>query len=191
MSAFMDLTGQKFNRLTVIKRVENNKLQKIMWLCKCECGNETVVCGYSLKSGHTKSCGCLRKENLERFHKQNTLATGIAGMRNVINSYKQKAYNYVLTEEQFKEITQQPCYYCGAKPNNRANRKDCNGMYIYNGIDRIDNNRGYTIDNVVPCCKICNLAKGQLTIQEFKNWINQIYHYLKKGGKLCKNLKPL
>jgi len=183
MSAFMDLTGQKFNRLTVIKRVENNKLQKTMWLCKCECGNEIVVCGYSLKNGHTKSCGCLRKENLERFHKQNTLATGIAGMRNVINSYKQKAYNYVLTEKQFEEITQQPCYYCGAKPNNRANRKDCNGVYIYNGLDRVDNTKGYTVENVVPCCKICNIAKGKLTLQEFKKWIDQIYHYLNSWGR--------
>jgi len=187
----MDLTGQKFNKLRVIKRVDNNKHGQVMWLCKCECGNETVICGWCLKNGHTKSCGCLRKENLKRFHKQNTLTTGVASMRNVISSYKQKAYNYALTEKQFEEITQQPCYYCGAKPNNMANRKGCNGRYIYNGLDRVDNTKGYTVDNVVPCCKNCNIAKNTRTLQEFKDWIDQIYHYLNKGGELCKNLKPL
>lgn len=55
-----DLTGQKFNKLTVISRAENRG-KTIMWNCKCDCieGNETIVQGNSLKSGHTKSCGCL------------------------------------------------------------------------------------------------------------------------------------
>ena len=65
MRAFIDLTGQTFNRLYVVKRVENKvlkshkKVEKIQYLCKCECGNECVVIGEDLKSGHIKSCGCL------------------------------------------------------------------------------------------------------------------------------------
>ena len=60
-----DLTGQKFNRLTVIKRGEDlicKSRNVIRWLCRCECGNETLVNTSSLKSGKTKSCGCLQKE---------------------------------------------------------------------------------------------------------------------------------
>ena len=60
-----DLTGQKFNRLTVIKRGEDlicKSRNVIRWLCRCECGNETLVTTSSLKSGKTKSCGCLQKE---------------------------------------------------------------------------------------------------------------------------------
>ena len=54
----IDLTGQKFGRLTVLERAENNKWGQPQWLCKCDCGNEVVVKGSNLKSGHTTSCGC-------------------------------------------------------------------------------------------------------------------------------------
>lgn len=62
-----DLTGKVFGRLTVIKRVEN-KGGDVQWLCQCECGNSVVVASKSLKSGNTKSCGCLKSElTSERF----------------------------------------------------------------------------------------------------------------------------
>lgn len=49
--------GDKFERLTVIKRVGSNKHKQSTWLCKCDCGNEIIVVGNSLTSGNTKSCG--------------------------------------------------------------------------------------------------------------------------------------
>ena len=58
----IDLTGQKFGRLTVIERKESDKYGNTLWLCKCECGNEKVTVGYSLKKGVTMSCGCLQKD---------------------------------------------------------------------------------------------------------------------------------
>lgn len=57
-----DLTGKRFGRLTVVSRAENGKGSRARWLCRCDCGNERVVYGYSLKSGNTRSCGCLRAE---------------------------------------------------------------------------------------------------------------------------------
>lgn len=58
----IDLTGNKYGELTVIKRqgthVRPSGAKFVTWLCKCSCGNEVVVFGYSLKSGATKSCGC-------------------------------------------------------------------------------------------------------------------------------------
>lgn len=60
MAKCVDLTGQKFGRLTVIKRVEN-KGDLAAWLCICDCGCETVVSGANLRQGHVKSCGCLKQ----------------------------------------------------------------------------------------------------------------------------------
>ena len=60
----IDLTGQRFGRFFVIKRVQNNKDGRAMWLCRCDCGNERVVPGKSLRNGHTQSCGCLNKERI-------------------------------------------------------------------------------------------------------------------------------
>lgn len=66
MGRFIDLTGKKFGRLTVIKRSEDYVSPKgvhmVQWLCLCECGNKVVVSSHSLVSEHTKSCGCLQKE---------------------------------------------------------------------------------------------------------------------------------
>ena len=61
MGKFQDLTGQKFGKLTAIKRTEN-KDKKVMWLCKCDCGNETIVWSSDLICGKKRSCGCLLEE---------------------------------------------------------------------------------------------------------------------------------
>lgn len=60
----VDLTGQKFNKLTVLGFDHRGSDYKAYWLCQCECGNTCVVEGYHLKTGHTKSCGCHRRADL-------------------------------------------------------------------------------------------------------------------------------
>ena len=60
MSNFVDLTGQKFGKLEVIRRVENNKQGNAQFLCKCDCGKEIIVRSSNLIQKHTVSCGCLR-----------------------------------------------------------------------------------------------------------------------------------
>lgn len=62
MAKAIDLTGQVFGRLTVIERGTNSSDGKARWLCRCTCGNTTLVTGRLLRNGHTKSCGCLSAE---------------------------------------------------------------------------------------------------------------------------------
>ena len=60
----IDLTGQRFGKLIAIRKYEKeNKTsdRSCLWFCKCDCGNETIVKGSSLRNGYTKSCGCLKK----------------------------------------------------------------------------------------------------------------------------------
>lgn len=59
----IDLSGQRFGRLVVTKYSHNDSRRKSYWLCKCDCGNEAVVCGSNLKGGNTSSCGCGEDEN--------------------------------------------------------------------------------------------------------------------------------
>lgn len=74
MRELIDLTGKRFGRLTVIRRAEdyisphNNKI--VMWHCKCDCGNEVIVQGNSLKNKNTQSCGCIAKEKLSKNKKK-------------------------------------------------------------------------------------------------------------------------
>lgn len=63
MGKLINLTGQKFGRLTVLKRAEKRgKAGQIYWLCQCECGKQKEISGKSLRYGESKSCGCLQKE---------------------------------------------------------------------------------------------------------------------------------
>ena len=60
--------------------------------------------------------------------------------------------------------------YCGSEPSYKINTNttDNHGDYMYNGIDRVDNIKGYDLDNCVTCCSLCNWMKRDLTIKEFK-----------------------
>lgn len=65
----IDLTGQKFNRLTVLSRSPFNSKNgegEAQWFCQCDCGNYTTVPGYKLRTGRIKSCGCLKRENTSK-----------------------------------------------------------------------------------------------------------------------------
>lgn len=55
------MLGKKYNRLTVISRAQNEGT-RASWNCICDCGNRTIVSGKQLRTEHTKSCGCYRKE---------------------------------------------------------------------------------------------------------------------------------
>ena len=72
MGKLIELTGQKFGRLTVIERSGITVHGKhARWLCRCECGNETIVIGRNLRNGNTVSCGCVHKENMSQVGKAN------------------------------------------------------------------------------------------------------------------------
>lgn len=72
MSKFVDLTGQRFTRLLVIKRAGYTNDGSLQWFCLCNCGDYRTVRGGNLQSGHTKSCGCLCKELLQTHGMSNT-----------------------------------------------------------------------------------------------------------------------
>lgn len=92
MSKFIDLEGNKYNRLTVLKRDKNNKNNEAMWECKCECGNTKIVSSRNLKDGRVKSCGCLKEEV---SHKTNykTLRYDNIRMYDIWKSMKERCLN--------------------------------------------------------------------------------------------------
>jgi len=174
----LDLTGQKFGKLTAIK-----PLYKVnggmLWECKCDCGNSHNVIATRLFNGHVKSCGCYRVE----FRK--LLGTDAAKNR-LILSYKMEAkkrnLHFLLTDDEFFSITDSNCYYCGVQPLNvmkpsHYDNRDPERWYVYNGVDRVDNSKGYVKENCVPCCSLCNMAKCNMTIQQFREWIERVYKH--------------
>jgi hypothetical protein len=178
--------GTRYGRLIIIRRAENiarDKSIQAAWLCQCDCGNQTIVRGRQLRSGKTKSCGCLRDE---RAREMNSLPKGICGRNRAISvmraNAKKRGHKWELTDEQVITLMVKDCYYCGAKPSSVS--KGTNGNFIYNGLDRVDNNGGYTTDNIVPCCISCNESKRTKSVGEFLDLVERIYiHSILKRKK--------
>lgn len=112
----IDLTGQIFGKLTVIEKTDRKSSKNIIWKCRCECGNETEAAGDHLKSGHTKSCGCLRT---------------LKSKENVVNLLGQKFGKLLVIER------------AGSTPNGKALWKcqcDCGNIVIRSGDNLRNNN---------------------------------------------------
>lgn len=73
MGSFIDMKGQRFGRLTVIERVGTSKNRQPIWLCKCDCGNETTSTRSNLVFGTMRSCGCLKNERVATLNKTHGL----------------------------------------------------------------------------------------------------------------------
>lgn len=184
MSNFIDLTGQRFGRLIVQKISYTDKHKHIHWECQCDCGNTSNPDGQGLRKGTTKSCGCLAAEKL--YDGRNKLPPGEASFNGLYGMYKRGAekrgHCFVLSKDDFRHLIDSTCKYCGTSPSTEHGKYDTehrqkNGSYVYNGIDRVDNTKGYTLGNVVTCCKFCNRSKYDLSEPEFLNHINRIHKY--------------
>lgn len=141
---FVDLTGKRFGRLVVIKRIENDKWGTLQYLCRCDCGNETKVRGGHLRGKNIKSCGCLYKEG--NYFKHGYTKTHIyyawTDMLRRCNYKKHHAY------KNYGGRGIKVCERWANKKNGFINflsdvGKPPEGM----SIDRIDNNQGYFLKN--------------------------------------------
>lgn len=196
----------KIKQTTLIQVVRRNKHGHAIWECKCSCGKvfeRSEICiSRSLKTNYNMSCGCIKgtnkgkqfsdewKRNISKANigKQNALgkrrtelsqkypenygktnrgsyATKLITEIKCKARQRKKAWN--LNDLEAFELCLQPCYYCGLEVSFPESR---------NGIDRIDNSKGYESENVVSCCKWCNSAKMERTLEEFKDWITKAYN---------------
>lgn len=180
-----DLIGKKFNKLYVIKRIENKPTTTFE--CQCDCGTIKLIRASHLKSGAVKSCGCLSSENIEKIHKSK--------IKNCISSLEERLYrtyqrgarkrniSFFLTLNEFKILIHKHCFYCLSEPIGKTKTRRIKYKNIemkYNGIDRINNLGPYSLDNCVTCCKYCNRCKYDMTVDDFKQYIKKIYNNLIK-----------
>lgn len=175
MSKLKNETGNKYSRWTVLKYHSSHpRGDGTLWLCKCSCGTIRPVLGARLRNGGSLSCGCYSKEQVI---KANRLQKGEAAFNAAYLRYKKQGIRrnlvWELSKEQFKTLVEKCCYYCKKEPNKIV--KGYYGEFTYSGIDRLDNNIGYTIRNCVPCCKVCNYAKHKRNFMDFITWIKKVY----------------
>lgn len=178
-----DITNKKFNYLTAIKRdfeYKNVDGHYIKWIFLCDCGEIKSMFKSRVVSGKAVSCGCKTSEIISISNKKRLLPFGQVAINRVFESYKYNSVKrnliFELTRESFIKITAKNCFYCDDPPSNLCkapNTKD-QGDFTYSGIDRVDNSIGYIESNCIPCCKICNFGKNNMSLAEFTAWINKI-----------------
>lgn len=146
MPRLTDLSGMRFGWLTVVHREHAAQSKSVLWRCLCDCGNEVVVSGGNLRSGHTKSCGCYRERVRPTLHKVHGLCR--TRLYRIYHSMKKRCYNpnsqfyhryggrgIDICEEWLNDFT---AFYAWALENGYAE-----GL----SIDRIDNDKGYSPQN--------------------------------------------
>lgn len=180
MKKVIDITGKKYNNLTVISFYDM-KNKKSRWLCQCECGNEKVVYSTYLKNGNVKSCGCLlhkKKYDIETNKKIKRLQHIYYQMKQRCYDKNNPVYKYyggrgiTICNKWLKDINN---FHKWAIDNGYSNdltieRIDVNGNYEPNNCKWISktqqgynktNSKLYTIDNETKClsewCKIYNI----------------------------------
>ena len=186
--------GKVYGKLTVLK-FAGWKLQVTKqrpegrvstWLCECSCANKTqiiVASTYLLNKKGVRSCGCLHQETHKRGSQSpRAIEHGLAAFNSVYSQYKygakKRGYSFELSKNEFREITQKECFYCGDEKTccrgESGKKYNFNGSFSFNGIDRVDSSLGYTLANSVPCCITCNEMKNNLSLQEFIKHIKLI-----------------
>lgn len=121
--------------------------------------------------------------SIESKHK-NAIPFGDAAKNQLFCSYRKRArknqIGFNISKKDFFYLTSCNCYYCGCFPSQiRKPSTGANGNYIYNSLDRLNSNFGYSVKNCVPSCDTCNSMKGTLTKEEFITKIRNISENLK------------
>lgn len=189
-----NLVGRRFGRLLVVGPVKHGTKSSPgpQWYCKCDCGIYLWVISRKMLSGQNKSCGCLRRdiarEKMKRINEgvrlngsHLALPNGVSAKRQLIYGYRRGArkrnIEFTIKDEDFFTLVLLPCGYCGCPPSTTSGQK-FSSTFTHNGLDRIDNEKGYILDNVVPCCPKCNMMKNSLSRNTFIEHIKNIHTHL-------------
>ncbi len=177
--------GARVGKLVVLGFLGVGKNRASQWKCLCDCGQECVKNGSYLKRQTAKSCGCLQRRN-----------PGKAAENAVYCAYRTMAkfrgLTFSLTKEQAAVLFRGVCWYCGVEPQQQSRpHRYTNGAFRYNGIDRVDNDKGYVPGNLVSCCGVCNLAKRGMRYNAFVEWCWRIAQWFAGPMEDCRHRVPM
>lgn len=181
----IELVGTVINNIKIVEYFcnhYNQKKSRPYFKCECFCGEIFIVRSENIKNETTRSCGCYTSKLMSN---KKLLPNNKGAINKFYNNYKQtslrKKLNFDLSLDEFLLFINDNCHYCGAEPILRkfmGSNKKYKSLKC-NGIDRIDNNKGYSLKNCIPCCSFCNAAKSDFSLEEFKEWIIRLVKFNK------------
>ncbi len=181
-----DLTGQKFHRLEVIKRVDKpqhiKKATDVFYLCKCECGQETIVRAYSLRHKLAQSCGCFIKDNMSNLYWEGYEGISLSFYNKIRACAKRRNIDFNLSIEDIWNLfikQNKKCALSGVDIiiSGKGSKISCYFKDQTASLDRIDSNKPYTINNIQWVHKDVNRMKQNFSEEEFLKWVRIIGQY--------------
>ena len=182
--------GQRINNhFTLIRNfiyITPSNRKEWRWECKCDCG-EVFTCRENQIPNRYGCISCTHsKVGIETAQKKANGLKHVGLINRLLKDYKAGAvkrnHEFEITFEEFVNLLLGNCAYCGAEPIVHEYEKQYMQIteepFKHNGIDRIDPNKGYTKDNCVSCCSKCNYAKHDMSLEEYKQWLEQSYKHL-------------
>lgn len=156
---------------------------------KCYCGKEFETIPQLIRTGKTRSCGCYRNNLLGQQSRGKTPPNALndpteSSFNGLYSRYRSsariKGLEFSLSKEDFRIFVKGNCHYCGSPPAQKnLQTSHSRKPFIYNGIDRKENSIGYSKENSLPCCAVCNYLKRAKPYDEFIKLIEKIYNHMK------------
>lgn len=122
--------------------------------CLCVCGNNVIKNLSLVITNRTFSCGCKKRGITD------SVSNIVAQFNDYKHNAKRRNLSFEISRKQFETIIKHKCSYCDS--NNKI------------GVDRVDSSKGYKLGNIIPCCKQCNVAKMNYSLEEFIKWKNEL-----------------
>lgn len=150
---------------------KSNSKRNVKYLVECpSCKSSNLKYGNTLKNIKIGCFPCYSKslrrtDNRPAFSKYYSSLKANAKSRNI---------DVNISLNDFIKIVSNDCYWCGLPPQPKSGFKEWQDVAWISGVDRKDNNLGYTIKNSVACCYDCNRAKSDLPLDLWKYWIVRI-----------------
>lgn len=156
--------------LTPIQHFKGAKNKHPTTLCQCDCGKERIVRTTRFRLGIVTMCAtCAKSAGAVRGGLVRRLPAEILRNREIYGQYlgnaRRRSIDFRLSLDQVVALIRSSCHYCGATGTPT------------NGIDRRNNNDGYTVENAVSCCSICNYAKRDMSAEQFLLWVQRIHDH--------------
>ncbi len=169
--------GDRFGRLTVVGFSHNDKRFRRHYSVRCDCGRTKTVQGTLLRSGNTRSCGCLARQVAKSARLPGDHGAITAIVLQYMRHAADRGIEWHLSRDDVSSLVRQPCVYCGNPAGNIKRTKNLPEGFPHNGIDRLDSSKSYTLANVASCCGLCNRAKRDMSRNQFLAWVQQIANY--------------